>query len=45
MYLLTPRGIDEKSKITAAFLRRKIAEYEELKREIQELRQEVSLEP
>jgi EPS-associated MarR family transcriptional regulator len=45
MYLLTPRGIDEKSKITAAFLRRKMAEYEQLKQEIHELRQEVSLEP
>jgi EPS-associated MarR family transcriptional regulator len=44
MYLLTPRGIDEKSKITANFLQRKMAEYEQLKQEIHELSQEVNLE-
>ena len=43
MYLLTPRGIEEKTKVTASFLKRKMMEYEEL--EIQELRQEANLEP
>jgi len=37
-YLLTPRGIEEKAKVTAQFLMRKIAEYEALEKEIQQLR-------
>ena len=37
-YLLTPAGLEEKSRITMAFLRRKIAEYEALEREIEQLR-------
>jgi len=45
LYVLTPQGIEQKTKITKAFLQRKMVEYEEIKREIQELRQEVSLEP
>ena len=45
MYLLTPRGIEEKTRITANFLKRKMAEYEQLKKEIRELSQEVDLEP
>ena len=40
-YLLTPSGVAEKSALTARFLRRKLHEYEELQREIEELRQEV----
>ena len=44
MYLLTPRGIEEKTRITANFLKRKMAEYEQLKKEIRELTQEVNLE-
>ena len=40
-YLLTPRGIEQKAAITVHFLRRKIAEYEALKREIDVLRREV----
>ena len=43
MYLLTPRGIEEKTKITSRFLKRKMIEYEELKREIQELSREVNV--
>lgn len=39
-YLLTPSGIDEKSRLTLAFLRMKEAEYEQIKREIAELRAE-----
>ena len=45
MYLLTPRGIEEKTRITANFLKRKMAEYEQLKKEIRELTQEVNPEP
>ena len=37
-YLLTPRGIQEKSKLTASFLKRKQAEYRLLEREIKHLR-------
>ena len=34
IYVLTPKGIAEKSKLTINFMKRKIKEYEELKREI-----------
>ena len=37
-YLLTPAGLKEKTRITLAFLRRKVAEYEALEREIEQLR-------
>lgn len=39
-YLLTPRGIEEKAKITVQFLKIKIAEHEALKKEIKDLRVE-----
>lgn len=42
-YLLTARGIEEKARITVLFLKIKIAEYEELKKEIKNLRQEAAL--
>ena len=45
MYLLTSHGIEQKTKITASFLRRKLAEYEQLKHDIQELKKEVNPEP
>ena len=41
-YLLTPRGIEQKAAITVHFLRRKMAEYESLKKEITQLRREVA---
>ena len=41
IYLLTPRGIDNKAAITTQFLRRKMAEYETLKAEIEQLQREV----
>ena len=41
-YVLTPRGLSAKAKITARYLKRKIAEYEILKCEIEKLRKEVS---
>lgn len=40
-YLLTPSGIDAKTRITARFLSRKMAEYEALKAEITQLKAEV----
>lgn len=41
IYLLTPRGLEEKARLTVAFLRRKMREHEEIKRQIQELALEV----
>lgn len=40
-YLLTPRGATAKAKLTTRFLKRKLAEYETLKREIAALKAEV----
>ena len=42
-YFLTPEGMTEKAKITARFLKRKMAEYEQLEIEIDRLRKEVQL--
>ena len=39
-YLLTPSGIEEKSRLTFSFLKRKVIEYEILKIEINELKLE-----
>ena len=39
-YLLTPSGIEEKSRLTFTFLKRKTAEYEILKKEISALQLE-----
>tara|TARA_Y100000590_G_C15715535_1_gene1011757 strand:+ start:242 stop:541 length:300 start_codon:yes stop_codon:yes gene_type:complete len=33
-YVLTPKGISEKSKLTINFMKRKMKEYDELKREL-----------
>jgi EPS-associated MarR family transcriptional regulator len=38
LYLLTPQGIAEKTKLTADFLKRKMAEYRALKKEIESVR-------
>lgn len=40
-YLLTPTGLKEKTRITLQFLRNKVAEYETLEKEIQQLRGEL----
>jgi len=40
MYLLTPQGLEEKSVITARFLKAKLQEYAKLQAEIEELRQD-----
>jgi len=39
-YFLTPSGIEEKSRLTFSFLKRKIVEYEVLKKEIDALKLE-----
>jgi EPS-associated MarR family transcriptional regulator len=41
-YLLTPAGVAEKSRLTAEFFRRKVAEYEALQAEIEALRTEMN---
>ncbi len=40
-YFLTPKGIAEKTALTARFLKRKIQEYESLKAEIESLKEEL----
>lgn len=40
-YILTPSGLEEKASITFRFLRGKIAEYQELSKEIERLKAEV----
>lgn len=40
-YLLTPRGMEEKVRATAYFLKQKVAEYRALELEIEELRSEI----
>lgn len=41
LYLLTPMGITAKGRLTASFLRRKLAEYEALSTEIKQLQAEM----
>jgi EPS-associated MarR family transcriptional regulator len=38
LYLLTPQGIEEKTKLTASFLKRKIAALEQITQEIEQLK-------
>lgn len=40
MYLLTPRGIEQKASLAVRFLRVKMQEYEALKLEIEQIRKE-----
>ena len=40
-YLMTPGGIEEKSRMTYHFFKRKMREYEQLELEIRQLREEV----
>lgn len=42
IYILTPKGIEEKANVTRRFLKRKLAEYDELKTDIESLRKEVA---
>ncbi len=41
-YLLTPRGIEEKAKLTMRFLQIKVHEYESLRAEIEQMRREAA---
>jgi EPS-associated MarR family transcriptional regulator len=41
LYLLTPRGVEAKAKISVRFLARKVEEYEALRVEIEELKVEL----
>ena len=36
IYVITPKGISEKTKLTVNFMKRKMKEYDELKKEIKE---------
>ena len=36
LYILTPKGIREKTKLTIDFMQRKMKEYDELKREVKD---------
>ncbi|MFA4911286.1 MAG: MarR family EPS-associated transcriptional regulator [Desulfobacteria bacterium] len=40
-YVLTPKGLEEKGRLTLRFLKRKLLEYEEIKKQIRELHYEV----
>lgn len=41
LYLLTPKGIEEKSALTKHFLQRKIEEFERLQKEIAQLKDQI----
>ena len=41
LYILTPKGIETKTRISVRFLQRKIEEYEALKQEIKKLKTEL----
>jgi len=43
IYFLTPQGIEEKTAVTYRFLQRKIKEYEDIKIEIESLKNETAL--
>ena len=40
-YLITPHGLEEKVNLTCRFLKRKLHEYEEIKKQLRELAYEV----
>ena len=42
LYLLTPKGIEEKTRVTLRFLKVKLTEYADLKRELRELQIEAA---
>ena len=45
LYLLTPRGMEEKAIVTARFLKVKLHEYEALQRELEQLQREAAARP
>ena len=42
LYLLTPKGIEEKTKVTLRFLKSKLVEYETIKAELEELKRDAT---
>jgi EPS-associated MarR family transcriptional regulator len=42
LYLLTPKGIQEKARVTVRFLKSKLAEYETIKAELEELQRDAT---
>ena len=42
MYVLTPRGISEKTKLTISFMQRKLKEYDDLKKEYYQLKSKIN---
>ena len=40
-YVLTPKGITQKTKLTISFMKKKMNEYDELKKEYEELKKEI----
>jgi EPS-associated MarR family transcriptional regulator len=40
LYLLTPKGIEEKAKLTASFLKHKIAQHKQIFKEIEQLKRD-----
>jgi len=41
VYLLTPKGVEEKSRLTFSFLKQKTEEYDQIKQKIDQLQQEM----
>ena len=41
IYMLTPKGLEEKGKLTVRFLKTKLAEYKEIRNQVEELHNEV----
>ena len=41
IYMLTPKGLEEKGKLTVRFSKTKLAEYEEIKKQVEELHNEI----
>ncbi|WP_031434417.1 MarR family EPS-associated transcriptional regulator [Methylomarinum vadi] len=44
IYILTPKGLEEKANVTIRFLQRKVQEYEKLQLEIEQLKIEIEAE-
>ena len=42
-YVITPKGVSERTKLTINFMKRKMKEYEELKKELNENKNELKL--
>lgn len=43
-YILTPKGIEEKTKITYGFLKQKMTEYNRIRKEIEKIKKEINSE-